>query len=286
MYRYNETGEIIRARDGACIPRDLHNADYAAIVEAGFEIAPFEPTDSPFEGLEQAEHDEWLIETAARRALAALKQGEPDEQAPQGREQDEAAGRAGSGDLGGSVADSGPDGGGSDPVRSVDAELDQARASDDGHLFSDTDDISEKQALEAALAQRDEELAFANERIAELEARGPEVRTVEVEKIVHVEVPVAAVEPETPEPYTPDFTLIPDALAKFALADETAAEFRARLKSLWQRFGIEDGKNFPGGGEPLTGEEKITMREIDIVLNSDEGANAGLLTWLLAEERA
>lgn len=123
-------------------------------------------------------------------------------------------------------------------------------------------------------------------RISELESREPEIR--EVEKIVErvVEVPAAVVEAEAPEPYTPDFTLIPDALARFAAADETAADFRARLKSLWQRFGIEDGKNFPGGGEPLTGAEKITMREIDIVLNSDEGANAGLLTWLLAEERA
>lgn len=101
-----------------------------------------------------------------------------------------------------------------------------------------------------------------------------------------VEVPVA-VEPEAaaPEPYTPDFTLIPDALAKYAEADETADDFRKRLKRLWQRFGIADGENFPGGGEPLSGEEKITMREIDIVLNSDEGRNAGLLQWLQADER-
>lgn len=66
-----------------------------------------------------------------------------------------------------------------DPPKPIDAQAldvatNQALAADDDHLFSDTDDISEKQALEAALAQRDEELAFANERIAELEARGPE----------------------------------------------------------------------------------------------------------------
>lgn len=84
-------------------------------------------------------------------------------------------------------------------------------------------------------------------------------------------------------PYTPDFTIIPDALTKFAQEDETAAQFRARLKLLWQRFGIEDGKNFPGGGEALTGEEKITMREIDIVLNSEEGQKAGLLEWMKAD---
>lgn len=117
-----------------------------------------------------------------------------------------------------------------------------------------------------------------------LRKRPPEIRTVEVEKIVHVEVPAAEVEePPAAEPYTPDFTLIPDALAKYAESEENAAEFRARLKKLWQRFGIEDGKNFPGG-EPLSGEEKISMREIDILLNSDEGRNAGLLKWLYADE--
>lgn len=41
----------------------------------------------------------------------------------------------------------------------------------DDILFNPTDDISEKQALEAALAQKAEELAIANARIAELEAR-------------------------------------------------------------------------------------------------------------------
>lgn len=81
----------------------------------------------------------------------------------------------------------------------------------------------------------------------------------------------------------PDFTIIPEALAKFAQDEESAAQFRARLKGFWQRFGIEDGKNFPGGGEALSGGEKITMREIDIVLNSDEGKAAGLLEWMKAD---
>ena len=150
-------------------------------------------------------------------------------------------------------------------------------------LFSNTDDITAVQSLEADLSQREEELAIAKERIAELEAREPEVRIVEkiVERVVEAAAPVV----EEAVPYTPDFTLIPDALAKFAEADETAADFRNRLKRLWQRFGIADGENFPGGGEPLSGEEKITMREIDIVLNSDEGRNAGLLQWLQADER-
>lgn len=85
-------------------------------------------------------------------------------------------------------------------------------------------------------------------------------------------------------PYVPDFTLIPDALARFAESEESAPEFRARLKRLWQRFGIADGKNFPGGGEALTGDEKITMREIDIVLNSEEGQKAGLLEWMKADK--
>lgn len=154
-------------------------------------------------------------------------------------------------------------------VQALDTATTQAREANP-ELFSNTD-------TEAALRAR----------IAELESRPPEIRTVEVEKIVErvVEVPAVVEEAAPVEPYTPDFTLIPDALAKFAEADETADDFRKRLKRLWQRFGIADGENFPGGGEPLTGEEKITMREIDIVLNSDEGRNAGLLQWLQADER-
>lgn len=86
-----------------------------------------------------------------------------------------------------------------------------------------------------------------------------------------------------PEPYTPDFTLIPEALAKYAEADEDVSAFRNRLKSYWQRFGIDEGMNFPGGGEPLTGEEKIQMRDIDMLLNSEEGRNARLHDWLFAD---
>ena len=92
----------------------------------------------------------------------------------------------------------------------------------------------------------------------------------------------APAEPE-PEPYTPNFSLIPEPLARYANADEGSAEFRARLKSYWQRFGIADGENFPGGGEPLTADEKIQMREIDILLNSDEGKAARLHDWLFAD---
>lgn len=61
-----------------------------------------------------------------------------------------------------------------DPVgvsRHLDDDTDDAIAEDEDILFNPTDDISEKQALEAALAQKAEELAIANARIAELEAR-------------------------------------------------------------------------------------------------------------------
>lgn len=98
--------------------------------------------------------------------------------------------------------------------------------------------------------------------------------------------PVVEVAPEPepePAPYVPDFTLIPEKLARFAEADEDVDAFRKRLKGYWQRFGIADGENFPGGGEPLSGDEKIQMREIDILLNSDEGKAARLHDWLFAD---
>lgn len=59
-----------------------------------------------------------------------------------------------------------------DPV-TIEETADQTPVKED-ILFSPTDDITEKQTLEAALAQKAEELAIANARIAELEARGPE----------------------------------------------------------------------------------------------------------------
>lgn len=99
--------------------------------------------------------------------------------------------------------------------------------------------------------------------------------------------PIQEPEPEpvvaAPEPYVPNFQIIPEPLATFAEADETASEFRRRLKNLWQRFGISDGQNFPGGGEALTGEEKIAMREIDMIIHSEEGRAAHLREWLFAD---
>lgn len=115
----------------------------------------------------------------------------------------------------------------------------------------------------------------------------PDPRDAEIEalraKIAELETQPLGYPDEAPEPYTPDFTLIPEALAKYAEADEDVTAFRNRLKSYWQRFGIEDGMNFPGGGEPLTGEEKIQMRDIDMLLNSEEGRNARLHDWLFAD---
>jgi len=67
-------------------------------------------------------------------------------------------------------------------------------------------------------------------------------------------------EPDPPAaPYVPDFTLIPDQLAKYAEADESAEDFRKRAFSILFRFGIAEGENFEGGGEPLSPEEKIRL---------------------------
>jgi hypothetical protein len=117
-------------------------------------------------------------------------------------------------------------------------------------------------------------------RDAEIEALKARVADLETQPLSY---PDEAPEPEPAAPYVPDFTMIPDQLAKYAEADEGSAEFRNRLKSYWQRFGIADGENFPGGGEPLTADEKIQMREIDILLNSDEGKAARLHDWLFAD---
>lgn len=55
--------------------------------------------------------------------------------------------------------------------RHLDDDTDNAIVEDEDILFNPTDDITEKQALEAALAQKAEELAIATARIAELESR-------------------------------------------------------------------------------------------------------------------
>ena len=73
MYRYTETGEILRESDGACIPCDASNRDYRKLVAEAVEIAPYVPEISPFEGEELAIHDEWVIEQAARRALSRIQ---------------------------------------------------------------------------------------------------------------------------------------------------------------------------------------------------------------------
>lgn len=75
-------------------------------------------------------------------------------------------------------------------------------------------------------------------------------------------VPEVVVVEATPPPANPN--TIPEELAPYAETWESATDFKGRVKTLWQRFGIEDGKHFPGGGEALTAEEKILMREIDI----------------------
>ena len=81
-----------------------------------------------------------------------------------------------------------------------------------------------------------------------------------------------------PAPYEPNFTVIPDRLAKYAEADESAEDFRKRAFSLLFRFGIAEGENFEGGGEPLTAEEKIKLLPM-LIANFEAG------NWLrLSEE--
>lgn len=127
-------------------------------------------------------------------------------------------------------------------------------------------DLPERFAGASVVRVRDDGLAdrvsILEARVAALEALEPAVveKIVEVEKIVHVEVPAPVVEPDPPPaPYVPDFTLIPDALAKYAEADESAEDFRKRAFSILFRFGIAEGENFEGGGEPLSPEEKIRL---------------------------
>lgn len=93
------------------------------------------------------------------------------------------------------------------------------------------------------------------------------------------EAPVVETEPAPePAPYEPNFTVIPDRLAKYAEADESAEDFRKRAFSLLFRFGIAEGENFEGGGEPLTAEEKIKLLPM-LIANFEAG------NWLrLSEE--
>lgn len=43
MYRYTESGTVIRESDGASISPDPNNSDYAALLASGAEIAPYVP---------------------------------------------------------------------------------------------------------------------------------------------------------------------------------------------------------------------------------------------------
>ena len=43
MYRYTQSGSVIRESDGVCISPDPANSDYAALLASGAEIAPYVP---------------------------------------------------------------------------------------------------------------------------------------------------------------------------------------------------------------------------------------------------
>ena len=90
---------------------------------------------------------------------------------------------------------------------------------------------------------------------------------------IHEETPPAPAT-ATAEPYTPDFTLIPDQLAKYAEADESAEDFRVRAFSLLFRFGIADGEHFEGAG-PLSADEKIMLLPM-LIANFEAGNWLGL----------
>ena len=127
----------------------------------------------------------------------------------------------------------------------LDTALNQALASDDDHLFSDTDDISEKQRIEAERDEARESLKVANERIAELESREPEVRIVE--RVVEVSSPEAA-----------PLKIIPDEIAAMMDPGDTfSPEVRRKLT---ERLNVElaELKNLRGlAGEDLRREAEI-----------------------------
>lgn len=97
-------------------------------------------------------------------------------------------------------------------------------------------------------------------RIAELEARKPEVRIVEVEKIVERIVEVAAPVPEPdPEPETH--------FADLMLADETLDDAKARLsqrlRELRHYLIAPEIKVNEDGSVGLTGEEQAELQDLE-----------------------
>lgn len=63
---------------------------------------------------------------------------------------------------------------------------------------------------------------------------------------------------------------IPPELAEFKKEGESVEDFRGRISRLLFRFGIKEGENFVGGGEPLTPEEKMQVLPL-IVANIKAG---------------
>jgi len=128
-----------------------------------------------------------------------------------------------------------------------DAALDQALASDNanGDVFSGEEDISARQVAEAERDEARESLKVANERIAELESREPEVRIVE--RVVEVSSPEAA-----------PLKIIPDEIAAMMDPGDTfSPEVRRKLT---ERLNVElaELKNLRGlAGEDLKREAEI-----------------------------
>lgn len=127
----------------------------------------------------------------------------------------------------------------------LDAALERALAEDDDHLFSDTDDISEKQRVEAERDEARESLKVALEENAALKAREPEVRIVE--RVVEVSSPEAA-----------PLKIIPDEIAAMMDPGDTfSPEVRRKLT---ERLNVElaELKNLRGlAGEDLKREAEI-----------------------------
>lgn len=99
---------------------------------------------------------------------------------------------------------------------------------------------------------------------------GPAARVESAEDIREAVAKIADDLPASPPVFDPDAFFptreppvrqdeVPPELADLVEPDESPQQFHSKLKPLIQRFGIEDGKNFPGGGEALTSKEKILM---------------------------